>query len=103
MVDREKGAIGRPLKSSVLLLIAQMSAYLVLTIVCAAGAEGQSPGVPPVTIWDPPAIDVFPDHATASRSGKQTAAMIVAGERLFRARFNALDGAGRPAATGDSK
>jgi len=103
MVDREKGAIGRPLKSSVLLLIAQMSAYLVLTIVCAAGAEGQSPGVPPVTIWDPPAIDVFPDHAAASRSGKQTAAMIVAGERLFRARFNALDGAGRPAATGDSK
>lgn len=54
-------------------------------------------------IWDPPAIDVFPDHS-AVIAGKQGLKQFVAdGRRLFITKFNIRDGAGRPTATGDSK
>jgi cytochrome c peroxidase len=53
--------------------------------------------------WDPPAIDVFPDHAAAARSKIELSRMLSAGKRLFSMKFNVVDGAGRPAATGDSK
>ena len=53
--------------------------------------------------WDPPAITVFPDHDKAARSSGDLAKMVKAGRILFEARFNVLDGAGRPTATGDSK
>jgi len=50
--------------------------------------------------WDPPAIQDFPDHEALVRSPSSG---VDAGRRLFRAKFNRADGAGRPAATGDSK
>ena len=54
-------------------------------------------------LWDPPAIDVFPEH-DGVRQGKQTLEGFVAdGRRLFITAFNVMDGAGRPTATGDSK
>lgn len=53
--------------------------------------------------WDPPAIDVFPEHDGVAK-GRQTLDEFVAdGHRLFLTSFNVRDGAGRPAATGDSK
>ncbi len=48
--------------------------------------------------WDPPAIEVCPDQV---RDTVQS--LVAAGRRLFTTRFNIVDGAGRPAATGDSK
>jgi hypothetical protein len=54
-------------------------------------------------IWDPPAIDVFPDHLAAAEGRQSLADFVQAGKRLFVAKFNRLDGAGRPMATGDSK
>jgi cytochrome c peroxidase len=82
---------------------ARMFGFLILSVLCAVAAAYQKPDSREGKLWDPPAIDVFPDHDAAARSPKKTAAMIAAGEKLFRARFNAADGAGRPAATGDSK
>lgn len=55
------------------------------------------------TMWDPPAIDVFPNHQSIVTGQKTLTDFIADGRRLFEARFNILDGAGRPAATGDSK
>lgn len=53
-------------------------------------------------VFDPPSIDFFLGHeeigVTDSIEG-----VISAGKRLFAAKFNVLDGAGRPFATGDSK
>jgi hypothetical protein len=74
-------------------LICFAYALLALTVSRAAG--------PP--LWDPPAIDVFPEHNSVL-TGKQSLEDFLAdGHRLFVARFNVLDGAGRPTATGDSK
>lgn len=53
--------------------------------------------------WDFPAITDFPDHDKAAYSKKSVKKLIEAGKRLFETRFNVLDGAGRPSATGDSK
>jgi len=53
--------------------------------------------------WDPLAVNDFPDHDAAVADPKLAAQMVHGGENLFRARFNILDGVGRPAATGDSK
>ncbi|MER8622880.1 di-heme oxidoredictase family protein [Mesorhizobium sp. M1143] len=55
------------------------------------------------TIWDPPAINVFPDHHAVVTGKEGLAGFISDGRILFMARFNLLDGAGRPMATGDSK
>ena len=54
-------------------------------------------------LWDPPAIDVFPQHGAAVRGERPLADFLADGRRLFLAQFNVLDGAGRPMATGDSK
>jgi cytochrome c peroxidase len=54
-------------------------------------------------VWDPPAITVFPDHNKVARSPDLLPSMVKDGELLFKAKFNILDGAGRPASTGDSK
>ncbi len=53
--------------------------------------------------WDPPAIEVFPDHARAALDPRGADQMVEAGRRLFSARFNLTDGAVRPLSTGDSK
>lgn len=53
--------------------------------------------------WDPPAIDIAPPEAPSAKSGWTLHCLLFAGERLFQARFTRADGAGRPAATGDSK
>lgn len=53
--------------------------------------------------WDPPAITVFPDHELAAKSSRATQKLIADGELLFRTKFTRAYGAGRPAATGDSK
>lgn len=53
--------------------------------------------------WDPPAIDVFPDHNEVALHSEQLPNMLAAGRKLFVTRFNLADGAGRPSATGDSK
>jgi len=53
--------------------------------------------------WDPPAIDVFPDHNAVAPHGEQLPSMLEAGRKLFVTRFTLADGAGRPGATGDSK
>jgi len=50
--------------------------------------------------WDPPAIVDHPTQEDIVRSPRDAIAI---GERLFRTKFNRLDGAGRPDATGDSK
>jgi len=55
------------------------------------------------SIVDPPAIDVFPDHDKIGSSDYPVERAITDGRRLFKAKFNLLDGAGRPEATGDSK
>jgi Di-haem oxidoreductase, putative peroxidase len=53
--------------------------------------------------WDPPAIKVFPDHEAAAKNPALAENMVADGDLLFRTKFNRADGAGRPAATGDSK
>src|SRR5215831_1709149 len=64
--------------------------------------SGISEAAGPV-VWDPPSIDVFPEHE-AVLSGKLPLDEFIAdGRRLFIAKFNIVDGAGRPMATGDSK
>lgn len=54
-------------------------------------------------LWDPPAVTVHPDHGRVARDASLLPGLIADGEALFRTRFNRLDGAGRPGATGDSK
>ena len=56
-----------------------------------------------VQVWDPPAVDVFPEHDAVVRGKQSLADFLADGRRLFLTQFNLLDGAGRPMATGDSK
>ncbi len=75
-----------------------LSAVLILLMVGAAFSD-----VAGQVLWDPPAIDVFPEHDGVLK-GRQTLDEFIAdGHRLFVTSFNVLDGAGRPTATGDSK
>lgn len=53
--------------------------------------------------WDPPAVEVHPVHDDFATGKRPLEELIDAGRRLFRTPFNRSDGAGRPAATGDSK
>jgi hypothetical protein len=53
--------------------------------------------------WDPPAIEVFPEHNDYAEGKRPLQELIGMGRKLFRTTFNILDGAGRPNATGDSK
>ncbi|MEM7674463.1 MAG: di-heme oxidoredictase family protein [Myxococcota bacterium] len=54
-------------------------------------------------IDDDPAITVFPDHTSIAKSDAALAQALRDGRALFQAKFNIVDGAGRPFATGDSK
>src|SRR5437899_2713507 len=54
-------------------------------------------------IWDPPAIIDKPDYRDYIGNDFDVADLVAIGRRLFVAKFNVLDGAGRPGATGDSK
>jgi cytochrome c peroxidase len=54
-------------------------------------------------IWDPPAVTDKPDYRNYIGNDVGVADLIAIGRRLFVAKFNILDGAGRPGATGDSK
>src|SRR5262249_13474700 len=53
--------------------------------------------------WDPPAVTVHPDHDRVAKDPALIPELIEQGRLLFKAKFNEADGAGRPAATGDSK
>lgn len=53
-------------------------------------------------VFDPPAVRVFPDHELIGKR-LSLSKTIADGKELFAAKFNTLDGAGRPFATGDSK
>ena len=53
--------------------------------------------------WDPPAVRDNPNHFEFIESPNRSHDLIDIGRRLFVAKFNELDGAGRPGATGDSK
>lgn len=53
-------------------------------------------------IWENRAVDVFPDHDQVAKGWQSVQHMIEAGGKLFETRFNVLDGAGRPLATGHS-
>jgi hypothetical protein len=81
------------------------AACLAITLLSATGraagehVAGTDAGA---AIHDPPAVQVFPVHEAIGE--RQPVAMAVRdGRTLFAARFNVLDGAGRPFATGDSK
>lgn len=50
--------------------------------------------------WDPPAIKVFPEHERSAWTQKALDDFIEAGRILFATKFNSVDGAGRPNATG---
>lgn len=54
-------------------------------------------------IADPPAITVFPNHDKIGSKSYPIEQAIADGRKLFKTKFNILDGAGRPQATGDSK
>ena len=54
-------------------------------------------------VWDPPAVRVFPDHDEVASKPALLPEFVRQGKELFEAKFNELDGAGRPGATGDSK
>jgi|SRR5882724_3993806 len=53
--------------------------------------------------WDPPAIDVFPEHDEFASGQRPLPELIDIGRKLFRISFTRVDGAGRPNSTGDSK
>jgi cytochrome c peroxidase len=53
--------------------------------------------------WDGPAIDVHPNHNEVVLHPEMVPLLIQQGRRLFETKFNEMDGAGRPRATGDSK
>jgi cytochrome c peroxidase len=57
----------------------------------------------PIALADPPAAIAVPAHEQIGSEGYPVARAIADGKTLFRAKFNTADGAGRPAATGDSK
>jgi hypothetical protein len=65
-----------------------------------SAVEGQTVAPPN---WDPPAIDVHPNHGDFVIGKRLVQELIEDGRKLFRTPFNLRDGAGRPAATGDSK
>jgi hypothetical protein len=75
----------------------------VFASICAACLLPRSAPAGSLPIWDPPAIDVYPDHRAVVVGKNSLEDFIAAGRRLFLARFTPLDGGGRPAATGDSK
>ncbi len=54
-------------------------------------------------LWDPPSITEYPDHDSVARNPALVPRLIASGRLLFLAKFTRADGAGRPAATGDSK
>jgi hypothetical protein len=53
--------------------------------------------------WDSPAAPRTPEHDEVVRRQQLLDDFLDLGRQLFRAKFNTLDGAGRPESTGDSK
>jgi mono/diheme cytochrome c family protein len=66
-------------------------------------AAGQAAGQDERRILDPPAAIVVPHHEDIGSERYPLAQALADGKKLFRAKFNLADGAGRPEATGDSK
>lgn len=62
-----------------------------------------SASAPTSAQWDPPAIRWFPDHEVVAANVDLVPLLVEQGRELFETRFNEIDGAGRPGATGDSK
>ncbi|UWQ46867.1 di-heme oxidoredictase family protein [Leisingera aquaemixtae] len=54
-------------------------------------------------LWDPPAIKHFPSYQEYFHGHGDAEDLVDIGRSLFSTKFNRLDGAGRPGATGDSK
>ena len=69
-----------------------------LALAICAPSAGATP--PPVTIGERPAIEKHLDQAEIDGAAIPLPALIGHGRRLFEARFNALDGQGRPGSTG---
>jgi len=80
---------------------------LLLLVAAGIGVVGvltiRANGQRATTNWDPPAIQVIPDHDALVHDMSLLDDFVDAGRELFRTRFNVIDGAGRPEATGDSK
>jgi hypothetical protein len=85
--------LGEPQTAS---LMPKLAAVLACLLFVSALSRSQ-------TLWDPPGIKVQPNYERVAQDPSLVPAMVHDGELLFRTRFNRLDGAGRPAATGDSK
>jgi cytochrome c peroxidase len=66
-------------------------------------AAGLQAGAAQQAVHDPPAITVFPDHDRIGTTAYPVTQAIADGKKLFKAKFNLADGAGRPESTGDSK
>lgn len=69
----------------------------------AAFVGGADSAEPIVETWDPPAVEVNPNHDDFATGKRPVQELIDDGRKLFATSFNRSDGAGRPAATGDSK
>ncbi len=66
-------------------------------------AVATEPHQSPVARWDPPSMTDHPAQSDLETGRIPLTTAVAAGERLFLTKFNTLDGAGRPEATGDSK
>jgi hypothetical protein len=73
-------------------------AFVVVLLAFTSAAAGE-----PRQIWDPPAVVDKPEYRDYIKTQTKVADLVAIGRRLFVAKFNLLDGAGRPGATGDSK
>ncbi len=69
----------------------------------AIASSGTTEGHKPIPIFDPPAKPHGSTHDDVVSQEVPLAEFLRFGEDLFRTKFNVLDGAGRPGATGDSK
>lgn len=97
---------------ALLIVFVLLTDFVIVLALCARAADTALPTVchPPLSqarkgppIWDPPAAPCAPDHDEVAHNQQMIPAFLEVGEQLFRARFNLLDGVGRPEATGDSK
>lgn len=83
---------------------AGLGGCLIAAALCGCdGSAGASPSGEEVTIGERPAIERHLDQADLASGAVSFDELFDAGEQLFVAKFNRLDGQGRPGATGDGK
>jgi hypothetical protein len=78
----------------------RLRAAVVLASLCAAGAAAKAKDAPPVRVGERPVIEAHVDQALVESGRMDLATLMRKGQFLFDARFNKLDGQGRPATTG---